>query len=71
VAFVNGTRVKRAHGRNIKRLVLKRLPRRKFTVRIVATQNTGSKLISTRRYKGCRKGRPRTHAEGPGRRGAR
>jgi hypothetical protein len=61
-AFVNGKRVKRARGRSIKRLVLRRLPQGKFTVRIVATQNTGSKLISTRRYKGCKKGKPRTRA---------
>jgi hypothetical protein len=60
VAFVNGKRVKRVRGRNIRRITLKRLPRRKFTVRIVSTQNTGSKLISVRKYKGCRKGKPRT-----------
>jgi hypothetical protein len=60
VAYVNGKRVKRVRGRNIRRITLKRLPRRKFTVRIVSTQNTGSKLISVRKYKGCRKGKPRT-----------
>jgi hypothetical protein len=62
VAFVNGKRrlVKRGH--NIKRITLKRLPKKKFTVKIVSTQNTGSKLISVRKYKGCRKGRPRTRA---------
>jgi hypothetical protein len=62
VAFVNGKRKLRVRGRHIKRITLKRLPRRKFVVRIVATQNTGSKLVSTRRYKGCRKSRPRTRA---------
>jgi C-terminal binding-module, SLH-like, of glucodextranase len=61
-AFVNGHRKLRRRGRDIKRITLQRLPRRKFTVRIVATQSTGSKLVSTRRYKGCRKGRPRTRA---------
>jgi hypothetical protein len=43
-------------------VVLRRLPRRKFTVRIVATKNTGSKLISVRTYKGCKKGKPQTRA---------
>ncbi len=62
VAFVNGHRRVTRRGRNIKQLVVKRLPKRKFTVRIVSTQNTGSKLVSTRRYRGCQKGRPRTRA---------
>jgi hypothetical protein len=31
-------------------------------VRIVATQSTGSKLVSVRRYKGCTKGKPQTRA---------
>jgi hypothetical protein len=62
VAYVNGKRVKRVRGRNVKRITLKRLPRKRFTVRIVSTQSTGSKLISVRRYKGCRKGKPRTRA---------
>jgi hypothetical protein len=42
--------------------VVKRLPRKRFTLRIVATQSSGSKLISTRHYRGCRKGRPTTRA---------
>ena len=62
VAFVNGHPKLSRRGRNIKRIVLRRLPRSRFTVRIVSTQNTGSKLVSTRRYHGCRKGRPRTRA---------
>jgi hypothetical protein len=62
IAYVNGKRVLRRRGRNIKRITLRRLPRRKFTVRIVSTQDTGSKLISVRHYKGCRKGKPSTRA---------
>jgi hypothetical protein len=60
--FVNGRRVMRLHGRDIRRVTIPRLPRGRFTVRIVATQNTGSKLVSTRRYRGCSKGRPTTRA---------
>ena len=39
-----------------------RLPKKRFVVRVVATQNTGSQLISTRVYHGCKKTRPRTRA---------
>jgi hypothetical protein len=60
--FVNGKRTLRRRGRNIRRVTVKRLPRKRFTLRIVATQTGGSKLISTRRYRGCRKGRPTTRA---------
>jgi hypothetical protein len=63
--FVNGKRVLRRSGHNIRRVAVKRLPRRKFTLRIVATQTSGSQLISTRRYRGCRKGRPHTRARHP------
>ena len=62
VVFVNGKRRLVRKGRNIRRVSLKRLPRRRFVVRIVSTQSTGSKLISVRKYKGCRKGRPHTRA---------
>jgi hypothetical protein len=61
-AFVNGHRRLRLRGGDIRRITLARLPRGRFTVRIVATQNTGSKLISTRRYRGCLKSRPTTRA---------
>src|SRR5207248_6289855 len=61
-AFVNGTRVIRRRGRKIALLTLKRLPRGTFTVKVVATQSTGSKLISQRTYRGCTKSRPRTRA---------
>jgi hypothetical protein len=59
-AFVNGKRVARRRGRNITRITLTRLPQRAFKVKIVATQSTGSQLISTRTYRGCAKTRPRT-----------
>ncbi len=59
--FVNGKRKIHRRGHDIKRVVLKRLPRGKFRVKIVATQSGGSKLISTRTYRGCTKSRPTTH----------
>jgi hypothetical protein len=58
--FVNGKRKLHRHARNIRRVTLRRLPKRKFKVRIVATQSGGSKLVSTRTYKGCAKSRPKT-----------
>jgi hypothetical protein len=56
--FVNGKRKLTRHGRNIRRVTLTRLPRKKFTVTVVSTQSTGSKLISTRTYRGCTKSPP-------------
>ena len=62
--FINGKRKIVKTGTNITRLTLKRLPKRKFVVRIVATQNTGSQLISKRTYKGCKKSKARTRRGG-------
>lgn len=59
--FVNGKRKLTRRGRNIRRLTIKRLPRKKFKVTVVSTQSTGARLISTRTYRGCKKSRPRTH----------
>jgi hypothetical protein len=60
-AYVNGKLKLSRRGRDIRKLTLRRLPQRSFKVRIVATQSSGSKLISTRTYRGCKKGRPTTH----------
>ena len=60
--FVNGKLRLRHSGHNIGRVTLKRLPRRHFVVKIVATQSSGSRVTSTRSYKGCTKGRPKTRA---------
>ena len=62
--FVNGKRKLRKKGSNITRLTLTKLPQKKFKVRIVATQNTGSQLISERTYKGCKKSRATTRRGG-------
>jgi hypothetical protein len=61
--FINGRRELSRRGRDIRSITLRRLPRRVFHVKIVATQSSGSKLISTRTYRGCTKTRPTTHAQ--------
>jgi ABC-2 type transport system ATP-binding protein len=65
VAFVNGKRVLRVAKRRVTRVVLKRLPKGKFRVRIVATTNKGSRTISVRHYRGCKKSKPRTRVVRP------
>jgi hypothetical protein len=58
--FVNGRRVIRRKGRNITSVTLTKLPRKRFVVKVVATQSSGSALVSTRTYAGCKKSKPRT-----------
>ena len=59
-AFANGKRRLRQSGRDIKRVTLKRMKRSgKLTIRIVSTHNTGAKVVSTRTWSGCKKGKPR------------
>lgn len=60
VAYVNGKRKLRRRGHDIRSITLRKLPRKPFTVRIVSTHSTGSQLVSTRKFKGCKKSRPRT-----------
>jgi hypothetical protein len=62
VVFVNGKRRLSLRGRDLTRVTLRKLPKKRFVVKVVATQNTGSQLISTRVYHGCKKTRPRTRA---------
>jgi hypothetical protein len=61
--FVDGKRAKHVSGRRVTSVVLKRLPRGTFTVRIVALTSSGSRTVSVRRYRGCKKGRPHTHVQ--------
>jgi hypothetical protein len=68
VVYVNGKRRVTKRGRNITRVSISRLPKKRFVVKIVATQNTGAQLISTRVYDGCKKSRPRTTSRHPHRR---
>jgi hypothetical protein len=58
-AYVNGKRRVVRRGSDLRRVELTKLSRTgKMTIRIVATHNTGSKVVSTRSWNGCRKGRP-------------
>jgi hypothetical protein len=59
-AFVDGKRKLLRTGRDVRRIELRKLARTgKMKVRIVATHNTGSKVVSTRSWDGCAKGRPK------------
>ena len=59
-AFVNGRRRLVSRGRDVRRIELRKLARSgRLKVRIVATHNTGSKVVSTRTWNGCEKGKPR------------
>jgi hypothetical protein len=71
VIFVNGVRKLVKEGKDIKRVTLKRLPRKKFRVRVVSIHSNGARLISVRTYKGCKKSKPRTRRVGPRRGGRR
>ena len=65
VVYVNGKRRLTRRGRNITRVSIARLPKKRFVVRIVATQNTGAQVISTRVYDGCKKSRPHVRSRHP------
>ncbi len=71
-AYVNGKRrkvVRAKRGKRVRRITIKRLPRKKFTVRIVAVHSSGKRTVSVRKYRGCKKGRPTTRVRGRGRGG--
>jgi hypothetical protein len=62
-AFANGKRALKRTGRDIRRIELTGLKRTgKLSIRIVATHNTGSKVVSTRTWNGCKKGKPKVRA---------
>jgi hypothetical protein len=67
--YVNGKLVKRVGGRRVSRVSIRRPSRKRFTVRVVAITAGGQRVISTRTYRGCRKGHPRTRIERSPRRG--
>jgi dienelactone hydrolase len=61
---VNGRRAVRRRGRRLTSVSIDPLPSRgRFVVRVVATTNRGRRVISTRTYRDCRKGRPTTRVE--------
>jgi hypothetical protein len=59
-AYVNGRRRLHRRGRDIRQVVLKKLPTKRFTVRIETFQSNGRETISVRRFNGCLKGKPHT-----------
>jgi alpha-glucosidase len=59
-AYIDGHRVRRLHRHRVTRLVLRKLPRRRFALRIVARHASGRRTISIRTYRRCKKGRPHT-----------
>jgi predicted acyl esterase len=59
-AYINGKKTKTVRGKRVTRLVVARLPKGKFTLKIVAQHSSGKRTISVRRYKGCHKGKPST-----------
>jgi ABC-2 type transport system ATP-binding protein len=65
VAYVNGKRVKTVRGRRITKFSIKRLPIGVFQVKIVAFTTKHTRTISVRTYRGCKKGKPRTHVVRP------
>jgi hypothetical protein len=67
--FINNvpTQTKRAKpGKRLKKLTIKRLPNRgRFKVKIIATQDNGTRLITKRTYKKCKKSRPKSRKVRP------
>ena len=63
--YVNGKRKLSRRGSKITRVTMKKLPAtsKLYRVRIVAVTNRGDRIISDRRYKGCKKSRPTTRVE--------
>jgi hypothetical protein len=59
-AYINGKKVKTVRGTRVTRLILARLPKGRFTLKIVAQHASGKRTISVRHYKGCHKGAPTT-----------
>lgn len=58
--FINGKRKKTFRGRALKRITIKKLPkRRRYVVKIVVTQDNQSQRATERTYKGCKKSRVR------------
>lgn len=60
VVYVNGRRKLSRHARRLRYVTISRLPRKRFSVKIVTRTSFGAHRISTRRFYGCKKTRPRT-----------
>jgi triacylglycerol esterase/lipase EstA (alpha/beta hydrolase family) len=64
--YVDGKLVRHTRGRRLTRVSVHRPKQQRFTVRVVATTANGQRVISTRTYRACKKGRGRTRIH-PGR----
>ena len=58
--FVNGERKVVRKGKALKFVTLRKLPKRRFVVKVVSTFANGKQRESVRVYKGCKKSKPRT-----------
>ena len=63
--YVNGKRRLRVKGKDVRRVTLKALPKKRFVVRIRAFHSNGTEIVSTRVYKGCKQSKPTTTRRGP------
>jgi hypothetical protein len=62
--YINGKRRYSRRGKQVKTISIKKLPSTgRYVVRIVALTNIGRRVISTRTYKNCRKGKPSTRVD--------
>src|SRR4051794_23351971 len=58
--FVNGVRKARKKGHFVRSVSIRKLPKKRFVVKVVSTFANGSKRESVRVYRGCKKSKPRT-----------
>ena len=58
--FVNGVRKVTKKGRFVRSVSIKKLPKKRFVVRVISTFANGSKRESLRTYRGCKKSKPST-----------
>ncbi|MEA2495123.1 MAG: hypothetical protein QOJ29_3034 [Thermoleophilaceae bacterium] len=58
--YVNGKRKLSKKGKRLRSVTIKRLPAKRFSVKIVTRLSSGAKRVSTRSFRGCRKTAPRT-----------
>lgn len=59
--LINGKLKVHRTGANLTKVTIKKLPKKKFKVTIVGTQDNGDVVTSTRTYRGCKKSKPKTH----------
>jgi predicted acyl esterase len=64
--YVDGKLVKTKTGQRVTSFDIPRPRKKNYTVKIVATTDSGQRRISVRKYHGCSKTLPTTHTERPG-----